>query len=214
MKKLILYSYFRSSASYRVRIALNIKNLEYEYRSVHLLKKEQFSDQYKTLNPAEKVPTLVDGEFVLSESMAIIDYLDNAFGGTKLFPQNPKERAQILRFCEVINSGVQPLGNLKVLQYVEQICAGQPQIREQWLRYWVGSGMQTLEKLLESSSGKYSFGDQVTAADVFLIPQVFTAKRFKIDLSACPHVMRIAENCEKIEAFAKAHPSQQPDFEA
>ncbi len=216
MNTLILYSYFRSSASYRVRIALNLKGLPYEYRSIHLVKKggEQHSNDYKKLNPAEQVPTLVDGAFVLSESMAIIDYLEHQYNGPKLFSKDAKTRAQILRFCEVINSGIQPLGNLKVTQFLEEKFPQNKDLRDQWIQNWVGKGMSVLEELLQKSSGTYSFGDQVTAADVFLVPQVFGAQRFKVDLSACPNILRVSENCSKLEAFQKAHPSQQPDFEA
>ncbi len=215
MAKLILYSYFRSSASYRVRIALNLKKIPYDIKAVHLLKSggQQHSQSYKQLNPAAQVPTLIDGNFVISESMAIIDYIENQFGGVKLFPADPKSRAQVLRFCEVINSGMQPLGNLKVTQFLDKKFPGQPTLREEWIQTWIGKGMKVLEELLEQHAGTYSFGGQVTAADVFLVPMVFSAQRFKVNLRECPNVLRVNDACLKLDAFKNAHPSKQPDFE-
>lgn len=214
MADLVLHNYFRSSASYRVRIALNLKNLKYEYRAVHLLKDggEQHKPEYQRLNPVGLVPTLQDGNFFLSESVAIIDYLDNKYGGHRMFPLEPYQRARVLRFCEVINAGIQPLANLRVTQELEKLLPGRQDIREQWIQTWVGRGLKSLEALVSESCGVYCFGDTITAADAFLVPQVFSAERFKVDMKLYPQLMKITNKCLEHEAFQAAHPSKQPDY--
>lgn len=215
MNQLILYSYFRSSASYRIRIALNIKSQKYTYKAVHLLKNggEQFSDSYKKINPSAQVPTLVDDDFVISESMAILDYLEQKFPDPRLFPENKKLRAEVIRFCEVINAGIQPLQNLKILGYLEKRYPNDKTIREEWLKKWVGEGMAIVEQLLEKSSQTYCFGNTLTAADVLLVPQVVSSNRFGVDTKQFTRITHVYENCSKLKAFEEAHPSKQPDFE-
>lgn len=210
-----LYSYFRSSASYRVRIALGLKKLNYEYIPVHLLKNggEQRSDKYKTVTPTAKVPTLVHGDFSISESVAIVDYLESIQPEPPLFPKDAKKRAEIIRFCEVINSGIQPLQNLSVNQYLEAKVPSQPDLKNEWNKHWIASGLEIVESLLSQHAGTYAYGNSVTAADCFLIPQVFASKRFGVDLAPFPNIRRVSEACESLEAFKKAHPSVQPDAE-
>jgi len=224
MSDLILYSYFRSSTSYRVRIALHWKELPFEYRPIHLVDAggEQYTDQYKTLNPASEVPTLVHGENTIAQSMAILEYLEDAFPVPKLLPratghdngqianQDAYQRARIRQFCENINC-THPLQNLKILKYLETELKQPEAAREAWLNRWISNGLQVAETLAARTSGKYCFGDEVTLADVFLIPQLFSAHRFKVNTDAYSTLRKIADNCSKLPAFQKAHPFVQPD---
>lgn len=213
MSDLALYSYFRSSTSYRARIALNLKGLSYDYRAVHLLNNggEQNGIDYRKLNPIGGVPTLIHKGQIISQSMAIIEYLDEVFPQNPLFPKTPYERARMKQFCENINCDIHPLTNLKVMQYLEHQLNVASEAREKWIHNWISKGLEATEKLLEKTAAKYAFGNQVTAADVFLIPQVFSAHRFKVSLASYPLVQRVDENCAKLEAFTKAHPQNQPD---
>lgn len=227
MSDLILYSYFRSSTSYRVRIALHWKELPFEYRPVHLVNAggEQYTDQYKTLNPASEVPTLVHGENTIAQSMAILEYLEEVFPAPQLLPgsighkDGPSthrvayQRARIRQFCENINC-THPLQNLKILKYLETELKQPEAAREAWLNRWLSKGLQVAETLAAQTSGKYCFGDEVTLADVFLIPQLFSAHRFKVDAEPYPTLRKIADNCSKLPAFQKAHPFVQPDTPA
>lgn len=209
-----LYSYFRSSASYRVRIGLNLKGLKYEYIPVHLAKDggEQNKAAYRAVNPMGHVPALEhDGNLIL-ESMAILDYLDAVYPTVRLFPSTPLERAKVVQLCEVINSGIQPLQNLKVLRELEASFGQSKADTERWLRHWITDGFKNLEQMLSKTAGTYSYGGQVTAVDLFLVPQCFAAKRFNVVLENFPHIHRVNDNCLKLEAFQKAHPEKQPDF--
>lgn len=212
MSDLALYNYFRSSASYRVRIALHWKELQFDYRPVHLLENggQQHSPAYKALNPASEVPTLVHQGQVLSQSMAILHYLDETFPTKLLFPRSPFLKAKVLQFCEGINC-TQPLQNLKVLQYLENSLKITAEQKSEWLQRWIGGNLGNCEKMIEPTAGTYCFGDEITAADVFLMPQLFTSKRFNIDLSKYPTLLRVQENCDQLEAFQKAHPFHQID---
>lgn len=211
MDTLILYNYFRSSTSYRARIALNFKNLPYEYRAVHLLKAEQHSAEYLRLNPQGEVPSLVHQGRSIAQSIAILEYLEDVFPNPPLYPKDPYLKARVRQFCENINSYLHPLSNLKVMQYLEKKHGYDQAAKEEWIRHWYKPGFEVLEGMLQTSAGKYSFGDQVTAADACLIPAVFTARRFHVDLSAFPTVVRIDKECQSHPAFEKAHPSRQPD---
>ncbi len=209
-----LYSYFRSSASYRVRIALHWKELKFEYVPVHLVKDggAQNKPEYLQVNPMGHVPALDHDGVLIAESVAIFDYLDAIFPGKNLFPSQPLERARVLQLAEVINSGIQPLQNLKVLKYVEKdLGLGKPEA-DKWTVHWVSKGMASLEKLLEQTAGTYSFGGEVTAADCFLVPQCFAARRFGVKIEEFPNIFRIDANCAKLPAFQKAHPEKQPDY--
>ena len=213
MASLTLYNYFRSSTSYRVRIALYHKNLNFEYKAVHLLNHggEQNSEAYKTLNPMSEVPTLVHNHKNIGQSMAIIEYLEEVFPQSPLFSKDPSEKAQIRQFCENINSFMHPMGNLKVLQYLGDHFKYTQQQKEEWMAHWNHRGYAALEKILKTTSGKFCFADQITAADTFLIPQIFTSLRFNVDLANYPLCRKIYENCKSVEAFQKAHPLNQPD---
>ncbi len=213
MKKIELYNYFRSSASYRVRIALNLKGLSFVYRPVHLIKDggEQNQKPYREVNPAGEVPTLIDDGFVISQSMAIIFYLDDKYPEPRLIPVEPKAKAKVIQLCEAVNAGMQPLQNLKVLQELESRFGVDQGGKDAWVQRWVTAGFESMEKALEKTSGTYCFSDHITAADCFLIPQVFTAKRFNVDMSNYPNISRINETCLNLDAFKKAHPMNQPD---
>ncbi len=214
MADFILHNYFRSSTSYRARIALNIKGLTYEYRPVNLLKGEQLSPDYKKLNALGGVPTLIHKNKVLPDSYAIIEYLEEVFPAPPLLPKDPYTRARIRQACEIINSTAHPLGNLKVQQYLEKNHGFTPQDKESWARYWYGHALTALETTLQEFASTYCFGETVTMADVFLVPQIVTANRFNLDLSPFPTLKKIYDNCNKLEAFARAHPFRQPDTPA
>lgn len=209
-----LYSYFRSSASYRVRIGLNFKGLHYEYIPVHLLKDggQQHQEAFRKVNPMGHVPALDHEGFLVAESVAILDYIDQMFPAKPLFPSHPKERARVLQVCEVINSGIQPLQNLKVNQYFEKEFGHGKADVERWNRHWIESGLKNLEKMLTTSAGTYCFGGEFTAADCFLVPQCFAARRFGVKIENYPVISRIHEACNKLAPVQAAHPEKQPDY--
>lgn len=210
---LTLFGYWRSSAAYRVRIALNYKNITHLQKSVHLVKDggEQHSDEYVALNPAHLVPTLVDGEFVLNQSLAIIDYLEDKFPENSLYPINVKQKAEVKALAFDIACDVHPLNNLRVLQYLSGELATTDQQKSQWYHYWIHQGFKAFEQRLVKTSGLYCYGDNVTVADLCLIPQIYNALRFKLDMSAYPMINKVADNCAKLPAFIEALPENQPD---
>lgn len=214
---LILYSYFRSSSSFRVRIALNLKGLQYEIKPVHLIKGggEQHSIEYKKINPLGEVPCLIHDEKAIGQSMAIIEYIDQIFfdEGTRLFPKDPVHAAYVRQICESINSGIQPIQNLKVLQKIEKDFGANQDVKNSWAKHWITEGFIGLEKILEKHSGKFTFGNDVTAADCFLVPQVFNAKRFSVDMLPFKKIQKAFDACMSLPAFTKASPENQQDFE-
>ncbi len=214
MTKPILYSYFRSSASYRVRIALHLKKIDFEYKAVHLTKDggQQNALNYKAVNPMSQVPTLVDGMNLMSQSMAIIQYIDDKWSQSpQLFPKDPYKKALVIEVCELINSGIQPLQNLSVLQKLETDFKIDSNQKDKWCQHFIAKGFEALEKKIAQTAGKYCFGGELTAADCFLVPQVFGAIRFGLSMDAYPTLKRISETLGQLEAFKRAHPSNQPD---
>lgn len=209
-----LYSYFRSSASYRVRIGLNWKGLHYEYIPVHLLKDggQQHKPEYRKVNPMGHVPALDHEGFLVAESVAILDYVDQMFPMKPLFLSHPKEKARVLQVCEVINSGIQPLQNLKVNQYQEKELGMSKEQVASWNQHWITRGLESLEKMLQTSAGTYCFGGEFSAADCFLVPQCFAARRFGVKVENYPIVARIEAACLKLEPVQRAHPEKQPDY--
>lgn len=210
-----LYSYFRSSASYRVRIALHVKNLPFEYIPVHLVKDggAQNAAEYRAINAMGHVPALVHDGFVLAESMAIIQYLDDISPALPLFPSEPRHRAQVMQLCEIVNSGIQPLQNLKVQKLLETRYRLSTSESRQFIHHWIQDGLSNLEKILAHTAGSYAFGADLTAADCFIIPQCLTAVRFGVDVSSFPNLHRVNENALKLAGVLKAHPEKQPDFQ-
>lgn len=208
-----LYSYFRSSAAYRVRIALNLKSLATEIIPVHLVKNggEQHADPYRQINPSELVPTLIDEDFTLSQSMSILEYLEEKHPETALLPEDLQQRALIRAFCQSIACDIHPINNLRVLQYLQRNLKISDAEKDQWYAHWIQLGMQSLEAQLQQSNGQFCFGDQPTFADCCLIPQVYNAKRFNIDLSAYPKIEAIYQHCLTLPAFLQASPEAQID---
>lgn len=213
MKSLILYSYFRSSAAFRVRIALHLKNLDFEYRPVHLLNNggEHHSAGYRQINPLEEVPTLIHEGFAIGQSMAILNYLDDLKPEPRLFPLDPKMRAQVIQLCEAVNSSIHPIQNLKVQQELEKRFQADAQAKEDWARHWIRQGFEGIEKIVAKHSGSFAMGPDLTAADLYLIPQVFNAERYKLEMSAFPKIKTIYLNCMKLKPFVDADPFHQID---
>ncbi|ANY17057.1 maleylacetoacetate isomerase [Bordetella pseudohinzii] len=212
-----LFSYFRSSAAYRVRIALNLKGLPYDYKPVHLLKDggQQLSEGYRALNPAALVPTLVDGDHVIGQSLAIIEYLDETHPAAPLLPATPAARARVRAIALSIACDTHPLNNLRVLKYLKHEVKAAEEVKNAWYRHWVDTGLAAVESMLANSSetGRFCHGDTPTLADLCLVPQVFNARRFGCDLTAMPTILRIDEACNALPAFQKAAPENQPDAE-
>lgn len=207
-----LYGYWRSSASYRVRIALHLKALDFDYMPVHLVKDggEQKTATYAELNPAQLVPTLVDGDFKLNQSLAIIEYLDSV-AEPKLVPDDAKQAAVVRMLALDMACDLQPIANLRVLQYVSGTLGAGDDGRQAWIEHWVATAFQAFEKRLEKHAGQYCVGDSVSLADVCLVPQVYNAKRFKVDLAPYPRLMQVYENLQQLPAFQAAAPEQQLD---
>ena len=210
MSSLSLYSYYRSSCSYRVRIGLYFKELPFNYESVHLVKSggEQFQESFKKMNPSSQVPCLKHGEKFLSQSLPILLYLEDLKPEPALLPKQPFQKAEILSFCEMINSGIQPLQNFSVLKYVENETQSD---KHQWVGHWIKKGLIVCESFLKSRAKTFCFGDELSLADCFLIPQIYNAERFKVDMKEFPTLERVNQHCLKIPAFEKALPENQPD---
>ncbi len=212
-----LYNYFRSSAAYRVRIALNLKNLPYEYASVHLLRDGgmQFAEPFRTLNPQQLVPLLEQDGFQVGQSLAIIEYLDEKFPNTPLMPGTAEGRARVRQLSLAIACDIHPLQNLRVLKYLTGKLGVSEDDKAGWLKHWLGLGLQALETDLTRADtrGKFCYGDRPTMADCALVPQMFSASRFGVDISPYPTLRAIYAECEALEPIAAAHPSKQPDAE-
>jgi len=241
MEKLSLYSYYRSSCSYRVRIALYYKNLDFEYKPVHLIKNqgEQFSESYKKLNPLSQVPSLKQGKKLLTQSLPILLYLEELQPEPALLPKDSFQKAEVLSFCEMINSGIQPLQNLSVLNELDARFKAD---KKEWSKYWIEKGLLACEDflkkrifhkkistLLKTPSNKqtkvianseadskrhsysYCFFNTLSLADLFLIPQIYNAHRFGVEMQNFPLLEGINKHCLSLEAFQRALPENQPD---
>jgi maleylacetoacetate isomerase len=214
-----LYSYFRSSASYRVRIALNLKGLPYSVVPVHLLKDggEQLTSAYRQLSPDALVPSLqLDQQTAtLTQSLAIIEYLEEVYPAPALLPKDPLDRAWLRSLALAIACDIHPLNNLRVLRYLVNEMKLPEADKDRWYKHWVEQGLASLEKILSSDArvGRYCFGDSPGYADWFLVPQVANAQRMQCDLSGMPTIMRINAACLELETFAAASPARQPDAE-
>ena len=212
-----LYTYFRSSAAYRVRIGLNLKGLAYEAVPVHLVRGggEHLTPAYRALNAGAMVPTLVDGDAALGQSLAILEYLDETPPAVPLLPADPLGRARVRSLALTVACEIHPLNNLRVLKYLAGEFGASDEAKSAWYRHWVGEGMQIIETRLarEPQTGRYCHGETPTLADCCLIPQVFNAERFQVDLAPYPTIRRIHAACAELPAFAAAHPARQPDAE-
>ena len=208
-----LYNYFRSSASYRVRIALALKGLDYDYIPVHLVRREHLEDAYTTLSASRLVPTLQDGDALLSQSLAIVEYLDETHPAPALLPRDPLGRARVRALAQSIACEMHPLNNLRVLQYLERDLKLGEIAKNAWYRHWVTVGFTGLEAMLANNpqTGIFCHGDTPGLADCCLIPQIANARRFDTPLDAFPNILRIEKACMALDAFAKAAPQVQPD---
>jgi len=208
-----LYNYFRSSASYRVRIALALKGLEYDYKPVHLPKNEQFTESYAAVSAARLVPILRDGEHNLTQSLAIIEYLDETHPAPPLMPAAPAERARVRALAMDIACEIHPLNNLRVLRYlVRDLKVGEDD-KNRWYRHWVETGLEVVERQLAARPATYCHGETPTLADCVLVPQIFNARRFDCRLDHVPQVMRVFDACMKLDAFVLTRPEACPDAE-
>jgi len=212
-----LHSYFRSSASYRVRIALNLKGLSYDLVPVHLLKNggEQFSDNFRSLNPDALVPVLESNGVALTQSLAIIEYLEETYPTPALLSTTSIDRAWQRSVALMIACDIHPINNLRILQYLTNVLGVSEEEKNTWYRHWCEQGLASVEQMLSQDTrvGRYCYGDTPTLVDCFLIPQIANAKRLQCDLTAMPTLLRINDACLQLDAFIHASPAQQPDAE-
>jgi len=212
--KTTLYSYWRSTASWRVRIALAYKKIDYEYKAIHLLKDggQQSTPEYTALNAMRVLPTLVIDGNTLGQSLAILEYLEETRPEPALLPKDPALRAKAREIMQAIGSDTHPIQNLKVLNHVAKV-TGDDKQKAEWAKHWIENGLAGVERILSKSAGKYSVGDTVTFADLLLVPQVFNAVRFGVPLDAFPTITRVNAALSELPEFKVAHPSCQPDAE-
>ena len=212
-----LYTFFRSSASYRVRIALNLKGISYEQAAIHLRRGggEQLTAAYKAINPQALVPTLEDDGRFLTQSLAIIEYLEEKYPNPPLLPKDPADKALVRSMALVIACEVHPIQNLRVLNYVKQEYNQSDEQVNRWAQHWINIGLSALEQMIaaQPKRGKFCFGDTPTVADICLVPQLGNARRYGCDLSHYPNILDIEKTCMAIPAFANAAPEKQPDAE-
>ena len=209
-----LYNYFRSSASYRVRIALALKGLDYEYHSVHLPKNQQFNESYAAVSASRLVPTLVDGSERITQSLAICEYLDETHPEPPLLPRDASGRARVRALALDIACEIHPLNNLRVLRYLVKDLKVSEEDKNRWYRHWVETGLEAVERQLnDARTARFCHGDAPTIADICLVPQIFNAERFECRLDHVPTVMRVYGECMKLEAFEATQPSKCPDAE-
>ena len=210
-----LYTYFRSSASYRVRIALALKGLAHESAFVDLPKAEHQSGEYRAINPQALVPSLEDGGQVLIQSLAIMEYLDEAYPEPPIMPPAPLDRAYVRAVSQIVACEIHPLNNLRTLKHIRAAYKLDDEGVNAWYRHWIAAGLASLESYLVAAgrTGLYAFGDMVTVADCCIVPQIFNAKRFDCRLDHVPTVMGIFDRCMELPAFIEAQPARQPDAE-
>jgi maleylpyruvate isomerase len=210
----LLYNYFRSSAAFRTRIALNLKGIPYESEAVHLTRDggAQFTPAFRKINPQARVPALkLDNGDILEQSLAIMDYIEETHPQPPLLPKDPAARAHVRAVAQIVSCDIHPLNNTSVLNYLRKELKQDDAAVNAWYRHWVIAGFDAVEQLLKP--GKFAFGDNVTLADVCLVPQVYNARRFKVPLDKYPKILAVDTACRAIPAFEKAKPENQPDAE-
>ncbi|MEM7280841.1 MAG: maleylacetoacetate isomerase [Pseudomonadota bacterium] len=206
-----LYSYWRSSAAYRVRIALNLKGLDYEIETVDLVSGAHKAKEYRAINVQTLVPSLdCDGQ-VIHQSLTILEYLEEKFPQHPLLPDDREEKATVRALAQMVACDIHPLNNLRVLKYLVGPLEVSHDAKAQWYKHWVAEGFHAVEARLEQTAGKYCVGDGITHADVCLVPQVYNARRFDCDLGPYPNIVRIEQDCLTLRAFNTAVPEKQPD---
>jgi maleylacetoacetate isomerase len=212
-----LYTYFRSSAAYRVRIALNLKGLPYEAVPVHLVRHggEQLTETYRAINPSALVPSLQDEDATITQSMAILEYLEETHPAVPLQPSTALARARVRELAQMVACDIHPVNNLRILRYLVRTLGVSDEAKNDWYRHWVNEGFAALEGHLarDPAPGRFCHGDTPTIADCFLVPQVYNASRFDIDMAPYPRIAAIDAACAQLPAFQAAHPAQQPDTE-
>jgi maleylacetoacetate isomerase len=206
-----LFNYFRSSASYRVRIGLALKGLEYDYRSVHLQKNEQTAESYAAVSASRLVPLLKDGDHVLTQSLAILEYLDETHPEPPLLPRDPLGRARVRALALDIACEIHPLNNLRVLKYLVGSLKVSEDDKNRWYRHWVETGLEVVERQLAAQPTRFCHGETPTVADICLVPQIFNAQRFECRTDHVPNVMRVFEACMALDAFEQTRPEKCPD---
>ena len=212
-----MYGFWRSAASFRVRIALNLKGLAYEETMVDLDVGDQYVPAYKAINPQSAVPSVfVDDGPPLTQSLAIIEYLDETYPDPPLLPKTAEDRARVRALAEIVACDIHPINNLRVLRYLMHSLGHDETAVASWYNHWISTGFHALERLLtgDARTGTFCHGNAPGLADVALVPQVVNAERYRLDLAPYPTITRIFESCMKLEAFAAAHPNKQPDYEA
>ncbi|HEL3813732.1 TPA: maleylacetoacetate isomerase [Stenotrophomonas maltophilia] len=212
---IVLYTYWRSSAAYRVRIALELKGLAWDARPVHLVREggEQHLDAYRALNPQQLVPTLLHDGHALTQSLAIVEYLDERFPQVPLLPADAAGRARVRALAQLVACDIHPINNLRVMQYLERNLQLPADARTQWTLHWIAEGLAAMEAMLASSrdTGTFCHGDRPGLADLCLLPQLYNAHRFGLDLTPYPTLLRIEAACQALDAFDRARPENQPD---
>ena len=208
-----LYSFFRSGTSHRLRVALNLKGLSYEYVAIDLRKNEHQSEAFKALNPQGLVPALVDADHVLTQSVAIIEWLEERYPSPPLLPKDTNDRAQVRALAAIVGCDIHPVNNKRILDTLRASFGADEAAINAWCGRWIGDGFDAYEALLAADTRRtgYSFGNAPTLADVYLIPQIESARRFKVDLARWPLIMEIDANCSALDAFKLAAPMAQPD---
>lgn len=208
-----LYNFFRSGTSHRLRIALNLKGLPVEYIAVDLRTEQHLKDEFKAINPQQLVPALVDGQRVMIQSPAIIEWLEERHPTPALLPADPEQRARVRALAAIIGCDVHPINNRRILEYLRHQLKADELAINAWCATWISAGFDAYEALLaaDKERGKFSFGNQPGLADVYLVPQVESARRFKVDMARWPLISAVDAACMQLEAFKKAAPLQQPD---
>lgn len=211
-----LYTYWRSSAAYRVRIALNLKNIGYESIPVSLKPgdDEQRKDEYRAINPQMLVPFFDDGKVAIGQSMAILEYLEEAYPQMPLLPDAEPSRSKVRAFCNAIACDIHPLNNLRVLEYLSDKLDVSDKQKSEWYAHWIVEGFRACEQMSVryAHDGPYAFGKDITLADALLVPQMYNARRFKVPLDEYPRLVAVADACNEVQAFQDAAPENQPDF--